>query len=555
MCGIWGAFGPSVTEADLKYMEALKARGPEKAERVFLNNIGCLGFTRLAINGLTDAGVQPIPYTVGFDGEKPILILSVTNGEIYNWRALAAEHGIECKTGSDCEVVAPLYEAFAKRNDIAGFFNALDGVFAMIIYDQKRNQIVVGRDPFGVRPLYMAHSVKDNTTFFSSELKGLPSRDETFIYDAFPPGHYMIYSATTVDHIQTNPYFKLSHTTLPAFYTVDAASAAVRAALEAAVKKRMMTERPVAALLSGGIDSSLIASLVAKSLKEAGAPPLKTFSIGMAGSSDLAYAKKVADWIGSDHHEIIVTADTMYSAIDDVIRSIESYDTTTVRASVGNWLVSKEIRAQTDCKVIFNGDGSDEVFGSYLYFYNAPSDVEYAAEVQRLLNEIHYFDVLRSDRSISSHGLEPRTPFLDKAFVQTVLSIPIQFRRPSAALPEKWLLRRAFDDGVTLPRDVLWRRKEAFSDGVSGQEKSWYQITQEKAAAEAPVTWPSASVSLYSKNQPRTPEMYKYRSTCEMFYGRERASVNVPHFWMPKWCGNATDPSARTLAVYGSQQN
>ena len=304
----------------------------------------------------------------------------------------------------------------------------------------------------------------------------------------------------------------MSTLTLPGLEDVNVASVAVRSALESAVKKRMMTERPVAALLSGGLDSSLIASLVARNLREAGLRPLKTFSIGMKGSSDLRYARAVAEWIGSEHTEVVVTAEEMFGAIRDVIWDIGSYDTTTVRASVGNWLVSRAVRAGCDCKVVFNGDGSDEVWGSYLYMFLAPSERDYGNEVVRLLDEIHTYDVLRSDRCISSHGLEPRTPFLDKAFVQTVLSVPVELRRPVIGrLPEKWLLRRAFDDGVTLPRAVLWRQKEAFSDGVSPTEESWFQIIQRMVGGLVSEEDLAGAAKKYPVNTPTTAEMYYYR--------------------------------------------
>ena len=249
----------------------------------------------------------------------------------------------------------------------------------------------------------------------------------------------------------------------------------------------------------------------------------------------------MADWIGSDHHEIILTADQFFAAIPCVIRAIESFDTTTVRASVGNWLVSKEIAKDGDCKVVFNGDGSDEVFGSYLYFYKAPNDCAYEEEVTRLLDDIHMFDVLRSDRSISSHGLEPRTPFLDKTFVQTILQIPLEFRRPTATQPEKWLLRRAFDDGLTLPRDVLWRRKEAFSDGVSGTERPWYKAAQEMSK-NILSCWSSPT-----HLPPTTAEMAHYRTLFDAAY--PGMSNVVPYFWMPRW-SDSVDPSAKTLSNY-----
>jgi asparagine synthase (glutamine-hydrolysing) len=317
------------------------------------------------------------------------------------------------------------------------------------------------------------------------------------------------------------------------------AKLAVAYALTDAVKKRMMTDRrDIAVTLSGGLDSSLIAALVAKELKEQGKPPPQTFSIGMKGSTDLFYARQVADWIGSVHTEIVLTPEEFFAAIPEVIYHIESFDTTTVRASVGNWLVAKAIRENSDCKIVFNGDGSDEVWGSYLYFNGAPSDHAFEAEVTRLLTDIHMFDVLRSDRSISSHGLEPRTPFLDKQFVAVARSVPTEMRRPIRGLrPEKWLLREAFKDSGLLPPDVLWRQKEAFSDGVSGTEKSWYQITQEMALERM-----GADV--------KEPEKFYYRAIYDSYYGAATAEVNVPYFWMPRWSPGATDPSARTLAVY-----
>jgi asparagine synthase (glutamine-hydrolysing) len=286
------------------------------------------------------------------------------------------------------------------------------------------------------------------------------------------------------------------------------------------------------------VDSSLIAALVARELKAVGAPPLETYSIGMEGSQDLFHAARVAKWIGSKHTEIIMTADKFFEAIPAVIHDIESYDTTTVRASVGNWLVARAISQQSNAKVVFNGDGADEIWGSYLYFYGAPSSHAFEAETRRLLKDIHMFDVLRSDRCISSHGLEPRTPFLDKQFVAVALSVATEFRMPiKGSRPEKWLMRKAFDNGELLPREVLWRQKEAFSDGVSGTEKSWYQITQEMAEAKV------------GPQTDTTPEKFYYRSLFEKYYGDDFAHVNVPYFWMPRW-SKATDPSARTLEVY-----
>jgi asparagine synthase (glutamine-hydrolysing) len=280
----------------------------------------------------------------------------------------------------------------------------------------------------------------------------------------------------------------------------------------------------------------------------------------MAGSTDLFYAKKVAEHIGSDHTEVVLTADDFFAAVGPVIHAIETYDTTTVRASVGNWLVAKAIAEQSDCKVVFNGDGSDEVWGSYLYFYNAPSDDAFEDEVTRLLTDIHMFDVLRSDRSISSHGLEPRTPFLDRQFVAVARSVATAWRRPvRGERPEKWLMRTAFEGENLLPREVLWRQKEAFSDGVSGQQQSWYEIAKQKAEELVGPDWQARAERAAhlqgggAWNPPQTAEQYYYRYTFEAHFGKQYSVVNVPYFWMPRWCEGATDPSARTLGVYASE--
>lgn len=278
---------------------------------------------------------------------------------------------------------------------------------------------------------------------------------------------------------------------------------------------------------------------------------LQTFSIGFEGSSDLYYARMVAEKIGSQHHEIISTPDEFFRVIPDVIRAIESYDITSVRASVGNYLVSKAIRERSDCKVVFNGDGSDEVFGSYLYFYRAPTDEAFEAETTRLLKDICYFDVLRSDRSISSHGLEPRTPFLDRQFVQVAKAIPTALRRPTNLRKEKQILRVAFENEDLLPSEVLWRRKEAFSDGVSGQEKSWYQEIADRlmSSGELPGNW-EEEAKKFKHLPPKTAEAYYYRKIYEQYYGSYNAEKALPYFWMPRWSGETSDPSARTLSLY-----
>ena len=263
-------------------------------------------------------------------------------------------------------------------------------------------------------------------------------------------------------------------------YPKNTCSSVYETLLEA-VKKRVITcERNIACLLSGGLDSSLISALVSKFVPKG---QLQTYSIGMAGGSDLEYARTVSKHIHSIHNEIILTEHEFFSAIREVIYNIESYDTTTVRASVGNYLVAKYISEHSESKVIFNGDGSDELTGGYMYFHNCPNDIEFDHECKRLLTNIQYYDVLRSDRCISCHGLEARTPFLDRTFTHNYLSLPISIRNHNNGKRiEKHLLRKSIEimDPDLLPPSVLWRTKEAFSDGVSSQDKSWYEIIQSK---------------------------------------------------------------------------
>ena len=519
----------------------IEPRGPEEIVLELKTHWG-FGFARLAINGLKPGCGQP--FTLPQQN-----ITWMCNGEIYNHRELETRHTLNIlKGGSDCEVIGHLYKALNK--DLVAWARALDGVFAIALYDEETETLVLARDPYGVRPLY--YGFIGPTLYAASEIKALPP--DIKAVKTFPPGYVATYSpinTTGLPRLLLQQYHSTPWVKNPSYATKVEAQTAIKTALEAAVSKRLMTERPIAALLSGGLDSSLIAALVQRALKAQGRPSLETYSIGFPGSSDLKYARLVAEHIGSTHHEIVSSPDEFFAAIPEVIRTIESPDITTVRASVGNWLVAKYIRenSPSGAKVVFNGDGSDEVFGSYLYFYNAPTDEAFEAEVDRLLKDIHHFDVLRSDRSISSHGLEPRTPFLDKQFVAVARSIPTSLLRPSSSQAEKFILRSAFDSltDPLLPQTVLWRRKEAFSDGVSGQEKAWYQEAQERIARTTVTPSASELDARFSHLTPTTLEAYYYRKIYESFYEH----LTIPYFWMPRWSDGATDPSARTLKVYG----
>jgi asparagine synthase (glutamine-hydrolysing) len=524
MCGIWCAFGVSVNSAlDAEYCDCVKAlepRGPELTKTFRDDNI-FLGFTRLAINGLTANGDQPIHVA-----NK----IAICNGELYNYKQIADRLIFKLPEGaSDCYVLPHLLDKFSPK--LA--FRAIDGVFACVVVDNQKKRVWVARDPYGVRPLFEAVDAH-GTRYWSSEIKALPKGCVKI--DPFPPGTYRIFSTETFEMLEEFRY----HTVPWVKSSGYASTGTLREALVNAVEKRLLSDRPVGALLSGGLDSSLVASIAAMKLAERG-QKLHTFSIGLPGSTDLKYAREVAEHIKSEHHEILCSKQDFLNAVESVIYAIESYDITTVRASVGNWLVGKWIRENTDIKVVLNGDGSDEVGGGYLYFYKAPTEDEFEEESERLLEEIHLFDVLRSDRCISSHGLEPRTPFLDKQLVATWRGAPTYMRRPILGeRVEKWMLRRAFEGTGLLPSSVLHRKKEAFSDGVSSAEDSWY-LTVSKHAEEEGIV-----IGQWEHNPPSTPEGAWYRKTFERMFGSVAARF-IPHFWMPRWVENVNDPSARVL--------
>jgi asparagine synthase (glutamine-hydrolysing) len=441
----------------------------------------------------------------------------------------------------------------------------------------------VARDPFGVRPLYTytmhnsCSKTQGNLPFgFSSEMKMVldtkkDSLKHTKTYvdiQQFKPGTYSVYSLYQscdmhgVKRMKWYPqafhknikYFSIHTLCGQGIDEEMTALSAIKNSLENAVYKRVTTsDRPIACLLSGGLDSSLITALVHKYYSRDGRI-LETYSIGMEGSEDLKYAKKVATYLGTKHTEIVVDEQDFLNAIPEVIYAIESYDTTTVRASVGNYLVSKYISEHSDAKVIFNGDGSDEVCGGYLYFHCAPTSYDFDNECKRLLEDICYFDVLRSDRSISSNGLEPRTPFLDKGFVQTYMSISKDLRYSTHMENcEKYLLRKAFDEMKILPHEVLWRTKEAFSDGVSKQTRSWYQIIQDYVAdVSVNISVSKSGDNANPFNIPTTPEQKYYRGLFHTYYGLECDKV-IPYFWMPRFVEGVNDASARTLDIYSKK--
>jgi len=539
MCGIWAVFGtklPSV-EAIKQCVEKIHNRGPEFMK---IQNYGpvTLGFTRLAINGLTANGNQPV--------ESNDMAV-ICNGEIYNYKELAKRWSIDLPEGSsDCNVLP----ALLRNLDPTEVCRTLDGVFAFVAVDLKQKTITVARDPYGVRPLYIGRST--GFQVFSSEIKALtPICDHI---EVFPPGSWYRFSLPQAGQSEVGMnafgYHQIPWLKNPVLNDEALACLNLRASFESAVEKRLMSDRPIGALLSGGLDSSLVCAVAQRYLKTQG-KKLTTFSIGMPGSTDLVYAKQVANHIESDHHEIILTESDFFNAIPEVIRAAETYDITSVRASVGNWLIGKYIKTHTDIKVIFNGDGSDEIGGGYLYFHRAPSDEEFEAESGRLLKDIHSFDVLRSDRSMADHGLEARTPFLDKQFVNVWRSIPTVLRKPTSSKPEKYILRQAFNDTGLLPQTVLWRKKEAFSDGVSASEEPWHAKLDRYVRSKSPnITEELAQANtVYPFNSPKTAEALTYRKLFENLYGSKSVQI-IPYMWMPRWSPETNDPSARTLSLY-----
>lgn len=578
MCGIfyYETFGPkSKSRIPIHELQELQQnfakishRGPDNS-RFVVNGQRCIGFHRLAINGLTASGDQPFNM-LGCE--------LICNGEIYNHTNLIEKYGFSRVSDSDCEVIIHLYRLF--NGDICATLRELDGVFSLVLIDRERELVHVARDPFGVRSLYIGSSSEyERDISVASEMKALQHCDHV---EQFPGGCYMTVSKVTpannqskfdtqlqsyyqdlhVDETQEVPYIYNFGTALLG-EDVNAspevletrACVLLRNLFELAVCKRLMSERPVGCLLSGGLDSSIVTALVVKFMAHAQAqaqqsPIVDTYAIGLEGSVDLKWARRVSEYLGTRHHEVCLTEQQFLDAIDATIYQIESYDTTTVRASVGNYLVSKYIYDNTDNVVIFCGDMSDEIFGSYRGFTKAPSDHEFARENGRMVRDVRCFDLLRSDKSISGAGLEARVPFADKTFLEFVMSLPPWMKRFGEGADyavEKHLLRKAF--GSLLPEDVMWRRKEAFSDGVSGHERTWVQIIKEYVDQRVSDTEVSLANDLqkFKHNAPYDKESYYYRTVFERHFPGKGRAETIPYFWRHPFCEGVLDPSARLL--------
>jgi len=573
MCGIFALLNFLDTIFDKEEIHNLfmkgQKRGPENTKLITIPEIynTLLGFHRLAINGFDDP-ISNQPFHINN-------IYLICNGEIYNYKTLYSILNIEPTSKSDCEIIIHMYIKYGIEQTL----QLLDGVFAFILIDTNKQKIFVARDTYGVRPLYTntityydeEEGRKQYSYMFASEIKclcvddGLDQRIKQFEPGSLSIFEYDNTQQDTIKYVNTiafstpNSFCNVSET-LTDYNNI---LRNIFLYIEEAVKKRVdNTDREIACLLSGGLDSSIVCALV----KRHYSGTLHTWSIGFEGSEDLKYAQEVADHIGSVHHSIEVKEQEFLDNIPNVIEAIESYDTTTVRASVGNWLISKYIKEQSKAKVIFNGDGADEAMGGYLYFHMAPDCIEFDKECRKLLSHIHFFDVLRSDRSISSHGLEARTPFLDRAFVQYYLSIDPHIRHHSHwNKPEKYLMREAVGmyGNDLLPKSVINRTKEAFSDGVSKQTKSWFETIQEHVENNIYPHLKNTNLTQqeimtkynpYVYNRPTTLEQLYYRDTFENIFKNYQTPKTLPYFWMPNFV-EATDASARTLNIYKNKIN
>ncbi len=512
MCGIFAYLSSSPEDIQQLKDHGMKSkhRGPDKTKDICVhgeNSFIYFLFHRLAINGLNAKSDQPMKLK-----HNDNLIL-ICNGEIYNYKELAKKYNIELETDSDCEILLHLYT----KSGINKFIHELDGVFSFLIYDALLNRIVVGHDPFGIRPLYWYNDTVNQKIAFSSEMKCLIDLTEDIHF--YPPGSFSM--------IDLNKFEALTYTFYPFIYKpiVDKDEITITQTIETkltqAVKKRLLTERPFGCLLSGGLDSSIITAIVCQLVDPSS---VRTFAIGLEGSPDLIAAQKVADHLGTVHTNVIVTEKEMLDAIDLTIYQIESKDTTTIRASVPMFLLSEYIRDNTDIKVILSGEGSDEASGSYLYFHNAPNPTAFQEECLRLLRDVRFFDVLRSDKTTAGAGLEIRVPYFDKEFMEYYMGIEPEKKIVRDKM-EKYLLRKAFEK--YLPEEIIWRRKDGFSDGVSSFEKPWYEIIHEYTMKHHQLNEKDYYVSVFEKYYP------KYGSI-------------IPYYWMPKW-SQEKNPSGRLI--------
>ena len=522
MCSIIGYCGPAADfDAFQRGFRRTASRGPDDS-RVIRAGEGLLGFHRLSIMGLTRAGMQPFER----DGSY-----CVCNGEIYGFEALRREleeKGYGFQSGSDCEILLPLYREYGVE-----LFAMLDAEFACVLYDGGTGEFIAARDPIGIRPLYYGYD-RNGVIVFASEPKNLVGIAEKIM--PFPPGHYYKNGKFVC-------YRDIARAERICRDGMDAICANIREKLVAGVEKRLVADAKVGFLLSGGLDSSLVCAIAARRSGK----PIRTFAIGMdTDAIDLKYARRAAEYIGSDHTEVIITRQDVLDSLETVVELLGTYDITTIRASVGMYLVCRAIHRRTDIRVILTGEISDELFG-YKYTDYAPDARAFQEEAEKRVRELHMYDVLRADRCISVNSLEARVPFGDLDFVEYVMSIDPE-KKQNKYGKGKYLLRKAFE-GDWLPESILWREKAAFSDAVGHS-----LVDDLKEYAEGRYTDEEFERlrQRYGHARPFTKESLLYRELFEKYYPGQ--SEMVADFWMPNrsWAGcDVDDPSARVLANYG----
>lgn len=523
MCSIMGYCGSGASfDAFKKGFDRTVSRGPDDSRMVYTGN-GLLGFHRLAIMGLTPAGMQPFE----LDGSY-----AVCNGELYGFeeqKKKLTEKGYTFQSESDCEILLPLYREYG-----TAMFGLLDAEFACIIYDGKTGEYIAARDPIGIRPLYYGYD-DNGTVVFASEAKNLVGLTGKIM--PFPPGHFYKDGKFTC-------YCDIAKVDRVCHDDLETACTQIRKKLIDGVEKRLVADAKVGFLLSGGLDSSLVCAIAAKKSDK----PIKTFAIGMSEDAiDLKYAKQVADYIGSDHKEIYMTPADVLSSLEDVIHLLGTFDITTIRASMGMYLICKAIHEQTDIRVLLTGEISDELFG-YKYTDFAPSAEAFQQEAEKRVRELHMYDVLRADRCISVNSLEARVPFGDLEFVKYVMALDPEMKQNRYG-KGKYLLRHAFEGGGYLPEEILWREKAAFSDAVGHSMVDYLKEYAEQQYSDEAF---EKGCKKYSHARPFTKESLLYRDIFEKYYPGQ--SEMIVDFWMPNksWKGcDVNDPSARVLSNYG----
>lgn len=533
MCGIFSIVTDTSSDAHKQVnfyklgFDKIKHRGPDNTHHETFT-IGdtnyFLGFHRLSIMGLDSISDQPM-------SDESNTIYLICNGEIYNWEFLRDKYGFEFKTHSDCEIIIHMY----KRFGISGVLEQIQGEFVFMLVDKQLNEYFIARDPIGIRPLFYQH-LSDNGIIISSEHKGLLANETVNI---FPPGHIMYRTGNVQSYINYEPTNIIVPKTRSEIVTK------IRTMFLDAVHSMIKSDRPMGAFLSGGLDSSVVCSIAAKYYKlEYPDRKLNMFSIGMKGgnSPDLIAAKKVYKYLDElygnvVHHVVEYTPEEAFEQLEDLIQQLETYDITTIRASMPMYLLSKYINQNTDIKTMLSGEGSDEIFGGYAYFGLAPDNTAFEDECRYLVHYLHQYDVLRSDRSTSRWGLEVRVPFLEVNFCRFVLNIPGEFKKHTNELMEKAILRESLEE--YLPHELLWRRKEAFSDAVG---YSWMDLLKAECSRRiAELCETNSSIPKY-----KTDEETYYKYVYNKYYpGRSRL---IDHIWRPnpKWT-DVEEPSAQFL--------